>query len=247
MRGEREGVGLPSQGAGGEESGSEASAFPGPARPGPEASPLTVEIWSDVVCPWCYIGKRRFETAVQGMDRPVKVVWRSFELDPGASRTPVGGLADELARKYGMGVEEARGMMDQVARTAAEEGLAFDFARARRGNTLDAHRLLHMAAEAGLQGEMKERLLRGYFTEGRAIAEPQELAGLAEEVGLPRREVEEMLAGDAHVEAVRADQERARALGIRGVPFFVIEGRLGLSGAQPPTVIRRALEEAVEG
>ncbi len=218
----------------------------GGVEPGPEASALTVEIWSDVVCPWCYIGKRRFEAALQEVDHPVEVVWRSFELDPGASRTPVGALAEELARKYGMSVAEAQRMMEEMARAAAAEGLTFDFARARRGNTLDAHRLLHMAEEAGLQGEMKERLLRAYFTEGRAIAERSELAALGAEVGLDAAEVEEMLAGDAYVEAVRADQERARSLGIRGVPFFVIDGRLGLSGAQPPAVIRQALEQGME-
>jgi predicted DsbA family dithiol-disulfide isomerase len=205
---------------------------------------LKVEIWSDVVCPWCYIGKRRFEAALQGIERPVEVVWRSFELDPGASRVPEGGLAEELARKYGMSVAKAQGMMDEMTRAAAAEGLTFEFARARRGNTLDAHRLLHMAEEAGLQGEMKERLLKAYFTEGRAIAEPTELAALGAEVGLDPREVEGMLAGDAYAEAVRADQERARSLGIRGVPFFVFDGRLGLSGAQPPAVIRQALEQA---
>jgi predicted DsbA family dithiol-disulfide isomerase len=208
---------------------------------------LTVEIWSDVVCPWCYIGKRRFEAAVEGMERPVEVVWRSFELDPGASRAPEEGLAEELARKYGMSVEEARGMMEQMTRTAAAEGLTLDFARARRGNTLDAHRLIHMAAEAGLQGEMKERLLRAYFTEGRAIAERGELAGLGTEVGLDPEEVERMLTGDAYTLAVRADQERALSLGIRGVPFFVIEGRIGVSGAQQPALIRKALEQAAEG
>jgi len=208
---------------------------------------LTVEIWSDVVCPWCYIGKRRFEAALEGVERPAEVVWRSFELDPGASRAPEEGLAEELARKYGMSVEEARGMMEQMTRTAAAEGLTLDFARARRGNTLDAHRLIHMAAEAGLQGEMKERLLRAYFTEGRAIAEPGELAALGTEVGLDPEEVEKMLAGDAYTQAVRADQERAFSLGIRGVPFFVIEGRIGVSGAQQPALIRKALEQAAEG
>lgn len=221
---------------------------PTPPSPGSgrAATGLTVEIWSDVVCPWCYIGKRRFEAGLQGMERPVEVVWRSFQLDPGASGTPAGSLAEELARKYGMGVSEAQGMMDEMTRAAAVESLTFDFARVRRGNTLDAHRLLHMAAERGLQGAMKERLLRAYFTEGRPIADRGELAALAGEVGLPRPEVEKMLAGDTYVDEVRADQERARSLGIRGVPFFVIEGRLGLSGAQPPAVIRRALEEAAD-
>jgi predicted DsbA family dithiol-disulfide isomerase len=205
---------------------------------------VKVEIWSDVVCPWCYIGKRRFEAAVEGMDTPVEVVWRSFELDPSASRSPQGTLAEELAAKYGMSVEEARAMMDHMTRTAAAEGLEFDFERARRGNTLDAHRLLHFAAERGLQGEMKERLLRAYFTEGRAIADPAELAALAAEVGLDAGEVEGVLAGDDYVDAVREDETRARSLGIRGVPFFLIDGKLAVSGAQPSDLMRQALERA---
>jgi len=208
---------------------------------------MKVEIWSDVVCPWCYIGKRRFEAALEALEGEigdVEVTWRSFELDPRAVREPEQGLARELASKYGMSEEQAQDMMDQMTRAAAAEGLDFDFARARRGNTLDAHRLLHVAADAGIQGTMKERLLRAYFTEGRAIADRDELAALAAEVGLEAAEVQGVLAGDRYVEAVRADEARALSLGIRGVPFFLLDGKFGISGAQSPEVLRQALERA---
>jgi predicted DsbA family dithiol-disulfide isomerase len=208
---------------------------------------MKVEIWSDVVCPWCYIGKRRFEAALEALEGEigdVEVTWRSFELDPRAAREPEQGLARELASRYGMSEEQAQDMMDQMTRAAAAEGLDFDFARARRGNTLHAHRLLHLAADAGVQGDMKERLLRAYFTEGRAIADRDELAALAAEVGLDAAEVQRVLAGDRYVEAVRADEARALSLGIRGVPFFLLDGKFGISGAQSPEVLRQALERA---
>ncbi len=207
---------------------------------------MKVEIWSDVVCPWCYIGKRRFEKALEGFDESVEVSWRSFELDPVAPKEPAAALDEALASKYGMSLEQARAMMDQMTRTAAAEGLDFDFGRARGGNTLDAHRLLHFAAEQGLQAEMKERLLRGYMTEGRAISDPAELAELASEVGLDPDEVTAMLAGDAYTDAVRRDEARAREIGVRGVPFFLIDERIGVSGAQPPELIRQALASALE-
>jgi predicted DsbA family dithiol-disulfide isomerase/mRNA-degrading endonuclease toxin of MazEF toxin-antitoxin module len=208
---------------------------------------MKVEIWSDVVCPWCYIGKRRLETALDGFDEEVEVVWRSFELDPGAPRKPEEALDEALAAKYGMTLEQARDMMGQMTRTAAGEGLEFDFSRAQRGNTLDAHRLLHFAAERGVQAEMKERLLRAYLTEGRAISDPAELAALAGEVRLDVDEVAEMLDGDAFTDAVRRDGLRARELGVRGVPFFLIDEKIGIPGAQPPEVLRRGLASAREG
>ncbi|TVP44552.1 MAG: DsbA family oxidoreductase [Gemmatimonadales bacterium] len=207
---------------------------------------MKVEIWSDVVCPWCYIGKRRFETAVEAFGEEVEVIWRSFELDPGAPREPATALDEALAKKYGMTVEQARGMLSQMTGTAAEEGLAFDFGRARGGNTLDAHRLLHLAAQRGVQAEMKERLLQAYFTEGRAISDPEELAGLAGEIGLDAEEVGMMLAGDAFTDAVRQDELRARELGVRGVPFFLVDESVGISGAQPSELLRRALASARE-
>lgn len=207
---------------------------------------MKVEIWSDVVCPWCYIGKRRFETALAEFDEEVEVVWRSFELDPGAPNEPATALDEALAAKYGMTVEQARDMMDQMTRTASGEGLEFDFSRAKGGNTLNAHRLLHFAAGQDVQPAMKERLLRAYLTEGRAISDPEELAALAGDVGLDSDEVARMLAGDAFIDAVRRDELRARELGVRGVPFFLMDGRIGVSGAQPPDFLRQALASARE-
>lgn len=206
---------------------------------------MKVEIWSDVVCPWCYIGKRRFEAALEGFDENVEVVWRSFELDPGAPRQPATALDEALAAKYGMSLEQARTMMGEMTRTAAKEGLEFDFSRAQGGNTLDAHRLLHFAAGRGVQAELKERLLRAYMTEGRAISDPKELAELAGEVGLDRDEVAEMLAGGAFIDAVRQDELRARELGVRGVPFFLIDEAIGIPGAQPPELLRKGLATAM--
>ncbi|MEX2528568.1 MAG: DsbA family oxidoreductase [Gemmatimonadota bacterium] len=207
---------------------------------------MKVEIWSDVVCPWCYIGKRRFERALEDFDDEVAVVWRSFQLDPGEPQKQTTRLDEALAAKYRMTLEQAREMMNQMTRAASGEGLAFDFSRAQRGNTLDAHRLLHFAAERGVQPEMKERLLRAYFTEGRPISDPRELAGLAGEVGLDPDEASGMLAGDAFTDAVRRDALRARELGIQGVPFFLLDGRIGISGAQPPDLIRQGLDSARE-
>ena len=202
---------------------------------------MTIDIWSDVVCPWCYIGKRRLERALEDRADDVEIVWRSFELDPFAPTEPTGALAEGFAEKYGMSVEEARATMDGVARTAAEEGLELRFDRALRGNTLDAHRLLHFAASRGVQQEMKERLFRAYMSEGRAISDRDELARLAAEVGLDAGEVRAMLDTDRYEEDVRTDQELARQIGIRGVPFFVFDGRYAVSGAQPSDVFREVL------
>jgi len=207
---------------------------------------MKVEIWSDVVCPWCYIGKRRLESALDGLEEladDVEVVWRSFELDPSAPAEAENELDEALAGKYGMSVEEAREMMAHMTRTGAEEGLELNFDRARGGNTLDAHRMLHFAAAHGLQSVMKERLFRAYMTEGRAIADRDELARLAGEVGLDAEEARAMLESDRFVEEVRRDEARARELGIRGVPFFLIDERGAVPGAQPAHLLREALRK----
>ena len=207
---------------------------------------MRIEIWSDIVCPWCYIGKRRLEAALSRFPRrgEVEVIYRSFELDPGAPAASEKPLDQALAEKYGVGLAGARAMMARVAGVAAEEGLRYDFSIAKRGNSFDAHRLLHLAAERGRQAEMAERLFSAYFSEGAPISDRAALSRLAGEVGL---DAEEGLAGGAYNEAVRADEERARALGITGVPFFLIDGRLGLSGAQPADAILSALTRASEG
>jgi predicted DsbA family dithiol-disulfide isomerase len=208
---------------------------------------LAVDVWSDIACPWCYVGKRRLEAALGRFAHgdQVEVRWRAFELDPhaAAERDAGGGdYAARLARKYGTSRAQAEAMIARMTATAAADGIEMRFDRTRPGNTFDAHRLIHHAATRGVQGAMKERLLRAYFTEGVAIGQREALVPLALEVGLDEAEVREVLTGDAGAREVRADEDEARALGITGVPFFVIGGRLGVSGAHPADVLVGALE-----
>ena len=209
---------------------------------------LRIDIWSDIACPWCYIGKRRLEQALAGFPHAaeVEIVWRSFELDPSAPRVrdSTQSYAERLAAKYRTPVLQAQAMIDRMVETAAKDGLDFRFDRARSGNTFDAHRLLHLAHERGLQDALKERLFRAYLTEGQAIGEHDVLAQLAREVGLDDAEVREVLDGDRWAREVRADEALARELEISGVPFFVLGGQLGVSGAQPVEVLRGALDRA---
>ncbi len=209
---------------------------------------LKVEVWSDVVCPWCYIGKRRFEAALARFAHhdEVELVWRSFELDVSAppSAAEQGTYAQRLATKYRCSVIEAQAMIDNMTAMAAEEGLDFRFDLARPGNTFDAHRLLHLALQHGRQDELKERLDRATFTEGSPASDHSALRALATQVGLPGVDVDAVLASDRYSEAVRADEAQARAYGISGVPFFVIDGRYGLSGAQPADAVLLTLDKA---
>lgn len=204
---------------------------------------MKIEIWSDVVCPWCYVGKRNLEAALAAFphaDR-VTVEWRSFELDPATPRRVELSMDEVLERKYGMSPDQATAANRQMTELAATVGLEYHLDRVQIGNTFDAHRLIHLAAHEGLGGAMKERLLRAYFTEGRAISDPATLAELAEEVGLDGDRVAEVLASDEYADDVRADEQRAVDLGSTGVPFFVLDGRFGIPGAQPPDVLLRML------
>lgn len=207
---------------------------------------IAVEIWSDVVCPWCYIGKRRFEAALAAFERrdEVEVTWRAFELDPTAPRTRDADGATHLAGKYGVSREEALAMLQRMTDTAAEDGLELRFDRAQAGNTFDAHRLLHLARERGIQDAVKERFMRGYLTDGAPIGEPAALQRLAEEAGLDAEEVREVLATDRYAEEVRADEELGAGFGIQGVPFFVVDRRVAASGAQPPEQLLELLRRA---
>jgi predicted DsbA family dithiol-disulfide isomerase len=209
---------------------------------------MDVEIWSDVVCPWCYIGKRRFERAVASFDHPgeVTVTYRSFELDPDAPAQRTGTNAEHLARKYGMTIAQAEQANEQMTERAAADGLEFRFDVIRGGNTFDAHRLLHLAKDRGLQPEMKERLLRATFTEGLPIADKPTLVRLAAEVGLPEAQVQAVVDGDGYADAVRADELQAARYGITGVPFFVADGKYAVSGAQPPEVLLQLLRRAYD-
>jgi predicted DsbA family dithiol-disulfide isomerase len=202
---------------------------------------MRVEIWSDVVCPWCYIGKRRFEAAVERFDGDVEIVWRSFELDPGAPAMREHSAAQHLASKYGMSVEQAEASHAQMTALAAEEGLEYHFERARGGNSFDAHRLIHLAAAHGKQGEAQERVMRAYFTDGVPIGDREALIELGAELGLDARAA---LESDEYADAVREDEQLAQRIGIQGVPFFVLNRRYGVSGAQPADALVQALETA---
>jgi predicted DsbA family dithiol-disulfide isomerase len=205
-----------------------------------------------VVCPWCYIGKRRFEAAVERFEHAdeVEIRWRSFELDPTAPFRRQGRMAEHLAAKYGMTVDEAGSRLADLDRLGAAEGLDYDLARTQPGNTLAAHRLIHLAYEKDPDsgGRMKEALLDAYFVKLEPISEPDVLIGLGVEAGLERDELEAFLAGDRLVDAVRYDEAEAAALGCTGVPFFVIERAFAVPGAQDSETflitLRRAWDRA---
>jgi predicted DsbA family dithiol-disulfide isomerase len=206
---------------------------------------MKVEIWSDVICPWCYVGKRRFEQALEqfeGRD-DVEVVWRSFELDPTAPAEPM-PLVDRLAGKFNLDHASAVAMNEKMTETARTVGLDFELEGAQTGNTLDAHRVIHLAAAKGLQAEAMERLKAAYFVENRAISDRETLVELGASVGLDADEVREMLASDRFTEDVREDERTAAGFGINGVPFFVLDRKIGVSGAQPAEVLLGALEQA---
>jgi predicted DsbA family dithiol-disulfide isomerase len=209
---------------------------------------MDVEIWSDIACPWCYVGKRRFEAALSAFEHrdDVTVRWRSFELDPQAPAEREGDGAANLAHKYGVTREEALGMNAKMTETAAGEGLEFHFDRTRGGNTFDAHRVTHLAADHGLQDAMKERLMRAYLTDGELLSDPATLRRLGLEAGLPATELDELLSGDAYADEVRRDEATGGQLGISAVPFFVIDRQIGAAGAQPPETLLALLQRAWE-
>lgn len=207
---------------------------------------MQVEIWSDIVCPWCYIGKRRFESALAAFDRrdDVSVRYRSFELAPERESRVEETLPSMLASKYGVSLEQAQAMNDRVTAVAAGDGLDYHLELARPGNTFDAHRVTHLAAEAGVQERVVERLYAGYFTEGAAIGDHEVLVRLAVEAGMDPGTVGQTLESGSYADEVRADEMLARQMGITGVPFFVIDRRYGVSGAQSAHVLLGALEQA---
>ena len=213
---------------------------------------MLIEVWSDVVCPWCYIGKRRLEEALAVLgerhpDEPVEVVWRSFQLDPAAPVTPSSeAMAVRLGRKYGGGPEAGQRMIDQMEAVAAEEGLLYRLGQAQQVGTRDAHRLLHAALEVStdVQGRLKERLLAAYMVEGLDVADHTQLVALAAEVGMDAEAARVVLAEGTHGDAVEEDLEQALAYGVSGVPFFVVDRRFGVAGAQPAAVLVETLERA---
>ncbi len=217
-------------------------------RFGPMPQKLRIDIWSDIACPWCYVGKRRIESALERFAHrdAVEIVWRAFELDPSAppERDRTGSYAQRLADKYGTPLPEAVGMIERMTATARGDGLDFRFDRVRSGNTFDAHRLIHLAGERGVQDAVKERFLRGYMTEGEPIGDREALVRMATEAGLDAEQARATLENGAFADEVRADEQEARDLGIRGVPFFVLDGRYAISGAQPADLLLGALGQA---
>jgi predicted DsbA family dithiol-disulfide isomerase len=197
---------------------------------------MHIEIWADIVCPWCYVGKRRFEAALSQFEHRAEVVvtWRSFELDPQAPPAGEGSRNEHLARKYGMRVDQAAEMHRQMTELGAAEGIRFDFGASRVANSFDAHRLVHLAAAHGVQDQAVERLFAAHFAEGEVISDRATLGRLGADVGIPADELDEMLVGDAHAEDVRADERLAASAGIQAVPCFVVGRRMGASGAQDP-------------
>lgn len=207
---------------------------------------MKVEIWSDYVCPFCYIGKRKFEAALQQFPNgeAVEVVYRSFELDPSISRDGNPSVYDMLATKYGMSREQAVANTKNIAQQAQDAGLEFQFDRAIQTNTFDAHRLSHYAAAQGKGADLTERLLKAHFTDGLHVGDRETLADLAAEVGLDRDEALRILADGEYADAVREEEWEAGRIGVRGVPFFVINRKYGVSGAQPSDVFLQALHKA---
>jgi predicted DsbA family dithiol-disulfide isomerase len=210
---------------------------------------MRIDVWSDIVCPWCYIGKRRLERALAALEAgdEVELVHRSFPLNPAAPRDRTTPRAEGLKAKYGLTQLELQGLEARLLGIARDEGLAFHLEAQVSGNTLDAHRVVQMARDRGgarLQDAALERLFRAYFVEGRSIFDVDALATLAGEVGLDAATVREALATDAYGDAVAKDIEEAATRGVRGVPFFLIDRRYALSGAQPADVFRQALEQA---
>ncbi len=213
---------------------------------------MRIDVWSDVVCPWCYIGKRRLEQALTESGTDATIVWHSFQLDPSATNDDDRDLATRLGEKYGRGREWGLQANAHVTEIASEVGLEYHLDQAKPVNTVDAHRLLHLArdlAEAGevpadTQGRLKERLLKAYFTDGLPVGDHTTLTELATEVGIPEDRAKEVLASTTYADDVAADQAQALAYGANGVPFFVIDEKYGVSGAQPVEVFQEALRRA---
>lgn len=208
---------------------------------------VLVEIWSDIVCPWCYIGKRRLETALGEFEHAadVELVWRSFQLDPSVPRGSTEPVYDALAKKFGGSKDQVKAMTAQVAEIAEGEGLHYDFARAVSINTFDAHRLIHLAKAHGLGAEAHERLMRANLIEGETLDTPS-LVRLGAELGVPAAEAQRVLDGDDYTADVEDDIRQARAYGASGVPFFVLNRAYGVSGAQSAEVFLTALRTAYE-
>lgn len=207
---------------------------------------MKVEIWSDIACPFCYIGKRKFETALEQFAHKdsVQVEWRSFQLDPDAQHVPGQSIYEALAEKKGWTPEQAKNISKQVTGMASEVGLNYNMDQTVPANTFDAHRLTHLAQKHGLQDAAEERLFQAYFMEGKNVQDPETLVQLGKEIGLPEVVVRNLLVSDDHAYDVRMEGYEAQQIGVRGVPFFVIDRKYAVSGAQPSEVFLQALQTA---
>jgi len=207
---------------------------------------MKVEIWSDVMCPFCYIGKRHFEQAIEKLPFKDEIIvdWKSYQLNPEYYNTNNETIYDYLSRSKGMPIEQAKQMTKQVVEMAANAGLSIDFDTNIPANTFDAHRLIHLAAKHGLQDQAEEKLFEAHFVNSKNIGETDVLINLAEEIGLNRTEAEDVLKGDQFSEAVRYDIYESQNLGIRGVPYFVMDRKFGVSGAQPVEAFTEALTQS---
>jgi predicted DsbA family dithiol-disulfide isomerase len=213
--------------------------------------PVKVDVWSDIACPWCYIGKRNLETGVAAFSAgsgsvPVEVEFHSYQLAPDTEADHAGSELEYVASHYGKSLAEVEVMFDRVRSAAASAGVTLDFETVQHANTAKAHQLLHLAKAHGLQLEMADRIFRAHFSEGTWVGDDDALADLAAEVGLDRAEVIDALAAGTYAAAVEADKALGARYGIRGVPFFVVDGKYGLSGAQPPDTFEQVLAQVVE-
>jgi predicted DsbA family dithiol-disulfide isomerase len=206
--------------------------------------PIKVDIWSDVQCPWCYIGKRKFEAGAAAFDGEVEVEYHSFELAPDTPADFDGSPIDYLSQRKGIAVDQVEQMLERVTGIAASVGLDYDYDHVHQTNTVKAHELIHYAKAHGRQLDMKERLLKAYFVDGRHVGRIDDLADLAAEIGLDRADVLRVLESGQYLADVKADVAQANEYGIQGVPFYVIDGKYGVSGAQGPEAFTSVLIQA---
>jgi predicted DsbA family dithiol-disulfide isomerase len=207
---------------------------------------MEIQLWSDVVCPWCYLGKRRFEHALAGFEHrdQVRVVHRAFQLDPTLPKDETQDQLELLTRKYGAAADQIQAQQAELVRLAAVEGLEYHLDGGRAGNTFDAHQLIRLGLERGVQDAVVERFFRAHFTEQRSLFDPESLLELAAEAGLEADQARAVLKENTYADAVEADIQQAREYGANGVPFFVIDDRYGISGAQPTQTFAGALAQA---
>lgn len=210
---------------------------------------MKIEIWSDIMCPFCYIGKRRLESALREFDskEPVEIIWKSYQLNPDMVTDPSKSINHYLAEIKGWSLEQAKGMNEQVTAVAAGEGLKYDFDKAVVANSFDAHRVIQLAKTKGKGDEMEERFFRAYFTEGQNIADAEVLKALGLEVGLSSEDLDDVISTTAFANDVQSDVQEAMEIGVRGVPFFVFDRKYAISGAHPVSLFLDTMNKTKEG